>query len=218
VLALANRRARNPLFGERASQQLAQDAEQAKTVLPGERRSQRLARDAEQAKPVLQGDWPLRSKRASLLASRRFGLDSVPRLPRNERWRNDNAIDPEALKKALNDVAARSRFVANAELRWAPELLYQGAQCVGVVRDNSQHTRLTDATVSDRHRDRLLVDVESDVLDRRFFGDMLVRSRSLSRVALARGLAASAIYASRLGSALVRRLTPPAGGSPFHIV
>jgi hypothetical protein len=65
---------------------------------------------------------------------------------------------------------------------------------------------------------RLFVDVESDVLDRKCFGGMLVHSRSLSRVALVGALGASAIYATRLGSALVRRLTPPAGGPPFHIV
>jgi hypothetical protein len=74
------------------------------------------------------------------------------------------------------------------------------------------------AAVGDRHSDRLFVDVEPDVFDRKCFGGMLVHSRSLSRVALVGGLAASAIYASRLGSVLVRRLTPAAGGPPFHIV
>jgi hypothetical protein len=65
VLALANRRARNPLFGERA----AQDAEQAKPVLPSERRSQRLAREAEQAKPLLPGER--RSQRLARDVTRR---------------------------------------------------------------------------------------------------------------------------------------------------
>ena len=96
---------------------------------------------------------------------------------------------------------------------------YTGPQCVSIVLDHSQPTLLSGTGVGDRRSDGIFVDAGSDVRDRKCFGGMLVHSRSLSRVALVGALGASAIYASRLGSALVRRLTPPAGGPPpFHSV
>ena len=64
----------------------------------------------------------------------------------------------------------------------------------------------------------LSVDVESDARDRKCLGGARVHSRSLSRVALVGALDASAIYASRLESALVRQLTQPAGRRPSSSV
>jgi hypothetical protein len=84
-------------------------------------------------------------------------------------------------------------FVADAQFGRPTELsLCQRLQRVDVVWDASRHTWFRGAPVSKRHGNCLFVDVQADALDRNRFMECLFNSRSLSRLALARGLAASA--------------------------
>jgi hypothetical protein len=90
------------------------------------------------------------------------GLDPVPRSLRDQRWRDHLAAHPQRGEQAVQLIAGRAGLVAGSQARRVGEAGDQTTDRDLVVED-PLHVDGLGRRVQDRHRDRVLVDIEPEV-------------------------------------------------------
>ena len=95
------------------------------------------------------------------------GLDPISRLARDQRRSHDDAIMPGEGQLALNPIAARSGLIAEPKrVPDARQLRRQSLHSRRRVRDLAILAHITPhARLGQRHRDRILVHVKTDICD-----------------------------------------------------
>src|SRR6202035_5685296 len=96
-----------------------------------------------------------------------IGLDPVARLHRNQRWCHHDAVVPQPGQQTVKSISTRTGFVAEVEA--TPMLAKPSnhfAQDVGAVLEYANLSYLpTAAALGNRHANRRLVHIQSDVCD-----------------------------------------------------
>ena len=97
-------------------------------------------------------------------------LDPVTRLARDQRRRDDDASVPGRAQLSMNAVAARSRLITEPQFMTATTQLRDHRRHGSrTVRDLAILTHFTPlARLGERHRNRILVNIQADVGDRLF--------------------------------------------------
>src|SRR5487761_2062638 len=144
----------------------------------------RVARPNEIAQGLLldvgdphRGEVTAPKKTRELLCVPAIRLYSVSRLDRDERRRDDIALDSHLRELPVETVTARTGLVADVKLASALQLLERPTNCVGSIGDRSHRTHRA-VLVCDRDRDRLRMHVQP------YPSCSLLHDRLLSCVAL----------------------------------